>query len=443
MVNLDSSVVNVALPVLEHRFAVPIGTVQWVVSVYLLVITGLVPLVGRLADRFGRREIFLAGLGLFLLGSVLCAMAASFPELIEARIVQGIGGATIMANVMAIIALIFPKERRSKALGLISSVVAAGTLAGPPLGGLLIASTGWRSIFWINVPIGLWGIWGTYRYLPKFARMTGRVDWTGALLFLGGMACFQWGLGNIGQIAGIGALLCSALIFAFFVRIQKKVETPVVPLHLFRIRPFSRNLWAGFVYWILMMFPAFLMPFFLLEELHLPVSVIGFSLVPQALVMIVVSPLGGTWADRIGTVIPGRVALMLFAGIDATLATIPAHPPLWEIWVLLGSVGLAAGLFSSPNNTAMLNSVDRSDMGVVSGLTAIQRNLGRVVGVELATLLMSLIWVLQGIGFSPSHDNPHYATWFLQGFHGVFWVGAGVAVLGMMLVVNPEGGHGD
>ncbi len=136
MVNVDASVVNVALPVLQHQFAVSIETLQWVVTAYLLVITGLLPVTGRVADALGRREVFLVGMATFVAGSGLSALGPSFLVLVWARAVQALGGATIMANVMAIIVLVFPVEKRGQALGLIGSVVAAGTLAGPPLGGI-------------------------------------------------------------------------------------------------------------------------------------------------------------------------------------------------------------------------------------------------------------------------------------------------------------------
>lgn len=147
MVNLDSSVVNVALPVMQHQFSLSIETLQWVITAYLLVITALLPVTGRLADALGRRAIFLAGIATFVAGSLFSAMAPTFLMLVLARGFQAVGGATIMANVMAIIALVFPLDKRGQALGLIGSVVAAGTLAGPPLGGILTAWLGWRSTF--------------------------------------------------------------------------------------------------------------------------------------------------------------------------------------------------------------------------------------------------------------------------------------------------------
>lgn len=441
MVNVDSSVVNVALPVMQHQFALPIATLQWVVTAYLLAITGVLPVMGQLADRLGRREVFVVGTATFIVGSLLCALSPDFEWLVMARVFQGLGGAIIMANVMAIIALIFAPDQRGKALGLIGSVVAAGTLAGPPLGGILTAAFGWQSIFWINIPFGLWGLWGSYHYLPHFPRdqtlRAQRFDWQGAVAFLLTTSFLQFGLANLHNWYGVALLVLTAAALYLFIRVESRGEHPLVPLRLFKVWPFSMNMIAGIFYWILMMFPAFLIPFFLRDELKLSVGVIGVSLFPQALTMIVVSPWGGTLADRYGILLPARLGLAIFALVNLGLALVPATAPLWWIWILLAGQGIAAGLFSSPNSTAILNSVKKRDTGLASSLMATERNLGRAIGVGLATEILSVLWILAGLGASPSHTNPHYASWFLMGFHGVFWIAIGFAVLAFLTTVNP------
>jgi MFS family permease len=373
-------------------------------------------------------------------GSIAAALSGNFTGLVLARTVQGIGGAVIMANVMAIVATIFPVERRGQALGLIGSVVAAGTLAGPPLGGLLTAWAGWPSIFWINVPVGLWGLWGSWRYLPRFPRYPGvtlrTLDWRGAAWFALLIGLLQFGLGNLHTVWGLVLLAAVVPALVGFIGTEAKEATPLIPLRLFRIPAFSRNLISGMAYWVLMMFPAFLVPFYLRDELGLGVRLIGLSLVPQALLMIVVSPLGGRLVDRVGVLWPGRAGLVLFALADLGFALMPAHPPLWRVWVTLALVGAASGLYSSPNNTAVLAAVPTGETGVASSVLAIQRNLGRSVGVALASILLSLVWVIAGVGPTPSHTNPHYAAWFLWGFHGVFWSGWLFAAIGLLTLTD-------
>ncbi|WP_053960909.1 MFS transporter [Sulfobacillus thermosulfidooxidans] len=442
MVNVDSSVVNVALPVMQHQFSLSINILQWIVTAYLLVITGVLPVMGQLADRLGRRDVFIAGIAIFITGSLFCALSPSFGWLVSARIFQGVGGAMIMANVMAIVALIFSPQERGKALGMIGSVVAAGTLAGPPLGGVLTAAFGWQSIFWINIPFGLWGLWGSYRYLPRFPKdeilRQQKFDWMGALMFLVSTSLLQFGLANLHRWYGYVLVVATAASLYLFVRIESHVPHPLIPLRLFHVRPFSLNMLAGIFYWVLMMFPAFLIPFYLRDELHLPVGLIGVSLFPQALAMILLSPLGGTLTDKRGVLVPARAGLLMFALVNLGMALLPQHAPLWWIWILLAGQGVAAGLFSSPNSTAILNSVQKRDTGLASSLMATQRNLGRAIGVGLATEILALVWVFSGIGASPSHNNPHYPAWFLLGFHGVFWAAIGFTALAFFTTVSPH-----
>lgn len=442
MVNLDSSVVNVALPVMQHQFGLSIERLQWVITAYLLVITGLLPVTGRLADALGRRDVFLGGISVFILGSLLSALAPTFLVLVLARAFQALGGATIMANVMAIIALVFPVDKRGQALGLIGSVVAAGTLAGPPLGGLLTGLWGWRSIFWINLPIGLWGLWGSWHFLPHFPRDQDadlrRLDWAGAIGFLVLTSLLQFGLANWHRVFGAALLLLEVPGVYLFVRWENRRDNPLIPLRLFRLAAFSKNLVSGMAYWVLMMFPSFLLPFYLRYELHLPVSLIGISLVPQALTMIIVSPLGGRWLDKRGVLQPGRVGLILLMVAAALFAVVPRHASLGVIWAILVAVGAGSGLYSSPNNAAVLSSVGPGDTGLASSLLATQRNLGRAVGVSLASILLSVVWMLRGLGPTPSHTNPHYPLWFAWGFRGAFATALLVGIVGLVTLTAPE-----
>lgn len=440
MVNLDSSVVNVALPILQHRFLLPIATLQWVVTGYLLVITGILPVAGQVADRVGRREVFVAGVVLFTMGSLFCALAPNVGWLIAARVFQGIGGATIMANVMAIIAITFPAEHRGQALGLIGSVVAAGTLAGPPLGGILTAWLGWRSIFWINLPVGIWAVIGSMYYIPRLpidrTIRSRPFDWVGAILFLTTTSLLQFGLAEIHTAMGWGFLAGMILSLVFFIKVEKK-PMALVPLRLFKVWPFSANMISGMAYWILMMFPAFLVPFYLRQVLRLSIGLVGVSMMPMALLMIIVSPWGGRWTDRVGVVWPARVGMGIFVVVDAMFGLYPGIIPLDVVWILLAIQGVAAGLFSSPNSTAILGAVERSDMGLASSLMASQRNLGRAVGVGLASVILSLVWILHGLGESPSHTALQYPKWFGWGFHGVFLTGIGFAIVGWVTTVSP------
>ncbi len=441
MVNLDATVVNVALPVMQHEFGLPVALLQWVVTAYLLVITGVLPLTAQVADWLGRSRLFTLGLLGFALGSVAAALAPNLSALLAARALQGLGGAIIQANVMAIVALTFPQDQRGRALGLIAAVVAAGNLLGPPIGGVLTAFFGWRSIFWVNVPVGIWGVWASWRYLPHFARdvslRPAAFDWLGSVLFFAGATTLEFGLTDLPSRSSLWLLILTALLGYLFVRREARAPRPVMPLRLFQIPPFWRNLISGLAYWVLMMAPSFLLPFYLRVVLHEPMALVGISIAPQALVMILLAPIGGRIADRIGVMLPGRLGLGVFAVADLLFALWPGGPPLWGVWLLSGLVGAAAGLFNAPNNTAVLNSVPLADTGVASGLLATQRNLGRILGVAAAAMGLSLYWLLTGGSLNPSHTSPAYPHLFLAAFRAVFLVMPLFAALGILTMTPP------
>jgi EmrB/QacA subfamily drug resistance transporter len=441
MVNVDATIVTVVMPQLQHDFALPLPTLQWAVTAYVLVITGLLPLGERLTTHVGRRRMLVIGLMAFTLGSVLAGLSPSFGALVVARMIQGIGGAVIQVNVMAIIALTFPAARRGQALGTIGSVVAAGSLAGPALGGLLTQFFTWRSIFWVNLPIGIVGMWAVRRYLPYFPpdRSVGlrRIDWTGAGLFIAATAALQFGLSDPLTGLGVVCLAGAAPAIWLFVRAEQRHPRPLIRLALFRITTFWHNVASGLTFYVLMMFPSFLLPFYLQVVLREPMWVVGLSLLPQAVMTFLVSPVGGRIADRRGVLLPGRLGFTLFAVAGLVLA-VPAHVPLAVVWLVSALTGAAAGLVMAPNNSAILDSVPRADTGIASAIIATQRNLGRNIGTALAVLIPSMYWIAVGAGAAPSGGAPGYPHLFQAAFRVVFSSTPLIALAGMVLMRAPE-----
>ncbi len=441
MVNIDSTIVNVVLPLMQRDFGLPLSTLQWAVTAYILVITGALPAIEQLTRYIGRRRMLTTGMAIFTAASLLGALAPNFSLLLAARALQGVGGAIIQVNVMAIVALTFPPEKRGHALGMIGSVVAAGTLAGPALGGLLTAAFDWRSVFWVNLPIGLWGMWATRRFLPLFPRelhLTPRgMDWGGALLFASAAAVLQFGLAAPTTRGGATMLLVAVLVVVALIRVERRHPRAVLRLELFRIRTFSSNLGSGLTFYVLMMFPAFLLPFYLHAVLQQPMWIVGLSLVPQAVATAVVAPLGGRYADRFGVLRPGRMGFALFIAADVAIA-VPLQAPLWAIWVFSAATGVAAGLIMAPNNSAILNSVPKSETGLASAMIATQRNLGRNVGVAIAALVPSLYWMAIGAGSAPSVHQAGYSLLFRDAFRVSFLVATIFALAGLLLMRAPQ-----
>lgn len=443
MVNLDSSIVNVALPTLSRQFHLSVASLQWTVTMYLLVITAILPVMAKLADVLGRRRVFVTGLTIFVVGSALCGISTNFIELVAARGLQGVGGAIMQANVMSIVTLMFPENMRGRALGMIGSVVAGGTLMGPILGGLLIAAFGWPSIFYVNVPVGLWAIFGTWRFVPVFPGkpLTSRFDWLGGLLFAVFVVAFLTLFADLsGQIVPWRDLVLTVVAagsLAWFIVQESRAPEPLVTLTVFRRPLFSMAMGAGLLYWMLMLFPAFLMPLYFGHVLHLQALQIGLLMMPLAITMLVVSPLGGYLADRMGSVKPAVLGATLFIVGDAWMATFDGKTPVVAIIVALALQGAAAGFFSSPNNTEIFSRADPSLVGVVGGLIASERNFGRSLGVTAAALSLATGIAVVGGGKMGGELGRVPQSVFIAGLDGAFWVDTAIGVLCLALVLLP------
>lgn len=394
MVNVDGSILNIALPVLQQEFGVGLARLQWVVSGYLLVITAILPAMGGLSDRFGRRNFYISGLVFFSLGSLLCALATSLDQLIGFRLVQALGGAMMMGNGMSIIIGVFPTGQRGRALGTIGSVVAVGALAGPPLGGVLIDQFGWSAIFWINVPIGLIAIALGWLLLPVGGG-TGRdtrFDSLGAFLFFVGMSSLLLFLSN-GHLWGwlsaysVVSLMVALLAGVLFIRQELRVAAPLIDPALFRRLSFSLGLTAAYLSFVILSFPALLLPLYLTRVLDMPLPETGWIMSAQALAMMLSAPVGGLIADRYGYSKPAAAGMGLIFLSLLWMASFGLHTHYFQVLGSLVLFGLGLGLFSSPNNTAVLESAPAEKAGLTGSLLATVRNFGRVSGVVFAVLL--------------------------------------------------------
>ncbi len=436
MANVDSTAVTVALPTMAREFGVGLDELQWVLLAYLLAITAILPVFGRLADMVGRKPILNAGLALFVSASLVVALAPNLPVLITSRVFQGIGASMFMATIMATAVTTFPAHQRGRVLGLIGSIVAAGTLLGPALGGLLTDAFGWRSIFFINLPVGLLGAVGTLVFLPS-VRGTGgslrQLDPTGAVLFAGFAAALLLGLGT-GPRAGwatasvIGLLLGAGVLLLVFVLWEFRVAHPLVDLRLFRHRVFGLGNLAGFLYYVLTIFPPFLFPLYLVEVLGLSTGRTGLLMTVPAVTMLVVSPFSGWWSDRVGSMWPALVALGLLMAAMSGTAFLGTASPLWAVGGLLALLGAALGLFNSPNNSAVMGALGREQAGTANGIVSTLRNLGRAVGIAVVVLLyQAFAGTSATAGASPDT--------LLAGFRGVFLAGALVGATAFVVIV--------
>lgn len=389
MAALNASIVNIALPYIGSAFNASLGSTEWVIMSYLLVISSLLLTFGRLGDLYGHRPVYLAGLFLFTVGSALCALAPTILALVACRIFQGFGAGMVMALGPALLTAVFPPQERGKALGLLGTTVAAALALGPTIGGLLLHCLDWRYIFLINIPIGLLALLWSQRVLIRGHRRQQPFDWGGAVTIFVALGTLllalsygqEWGWSSYPVLA---LLVTAGVGLAFFLWHEGRTPNPMVPLALFQNRIFNAANVSQLLNFIVQYTVVFLLPFYFKDVLRLDPASGGLLLSSFPIVMMIVAPLAGALSDRIGSrslaaagMGVGAISLLLLATLDVDSS---AAAIVWPLLIL----GLGNGIFQAPNNSAIMGSVPREQQGLAGGFVASMRNIGMVVGVALA-----------------------------------------------------------
>jgi EmrB/QacA subfamily drug resistance transporter len=404
---LDGSVVNTVLPVLNDAFHSDVATIEWVVTVYLLIVSGLLLSVGRLGDLRGHKRTYLAGFAVFIFASALNGLAPSAPSLIITRGFQAFGAAMLFANSPAILTKNFPPEQRGQALGLQATMTYLGLTAGPSIGGWLADALGWRSVFYINVPVGAAAMWLSYRFIPEDIRHPGKegFDLRGAGLFNAGLVALLLGL-NQGHEWGwtsapvLGLTLASLVLLAGFVVTETRVPYPMLDLGLFRRRSFSSATLSAIINYMCVYGVLFLTPFYLIDGRGFSAAQAGLILTAQPLVMAVAAPFSGTISDRIGTRAPSTLGLAILGCGLWLLSGLQSTSPVSQIVIALGIAGLGVGIFTSPNSSALMGSAPRREQGIAAGILATARNVGMVLGIGFAGAIFTSILARSSVGVS-------------------------------------------
>ncbi len=388
--SLGTSSANVGLPTLALAFGAAFQEVQWVVLAYLLAITTLIVSVGRLGDLVGRKRLLLGGIALFSLASMLCGSAPTLWLLIAARAVQGLGAAIMMSLSMAMVSETVPKERTGSAMGLLGTMSAVGTALGPSLGGVLIASWGWRAIFFVNAPLGIVVIVLAYRFLPIDTgapnKPAARFDHLGTALLALTLAAYALavtlGRGNFGQL-NAALLLAAGLGVALFVRVQARATAPLIQLKMFRDRTLSTSLVTSAVVSTVMMATLVVGPFYLSRALGLAPAQVGLVMSIGPIVSALSGVLAGRVVDRMGA--PAMVVVGLAAMVVGAFALSTLSAMFGVAGYIAAIVVLTPGyqLFQAANNTAVMADIRADQRGVTSGLLNLSRNLGLITGASV------------------------------------------------------------
>lgn len=388
---LDGSIVNTVLPLLREELHTTVAGIEWVTTVYLLVVSGLLLGFGRAGDIYGQKRVYLLGFVVFVIGSALCGLAPSAHALIALRGLQAIGGAMLFASSPAILTKSFPANERGRALGALGTMTYLGLTVGPVLGGWLAHIAGWRWIFYINVPVGLTAFTLAW-HVVRDDRPSGpheRFDIPGAALFLAGLVALlialnqghDWGWGSP---LTIGIIVVALILLAIFLRVERRSPSPMLDLSLFRSRIFSASATSAFLNYLCVYSVTFVIPFLLIQGRGLNTQQAGVILTAQPLVMAIAAPISGTLSDRLGTRGPATLGMAILTLGLLFLAWTTAHAPLTLIAAALAVVGLGVGIFVSPNNSALMGAAPRERQGIAAGVLATARNAGMVCGIGLA-----------------------------------------------------------
>lgn len=402
MAFIDGTVVHVALPAIQTSLGTRFTELQWIVNVYTLMLGALLLAGGALGDQVGRRRIFVAGIALFMLASVGCALAGDGRALIVARAVQGLGAALMVPQSLAIIAASFPRDVRGRAIGTWAAFSALTTAAGPVIGGVLIDAVSWRAAFWINLPLGIVALVLTARHVPE-SRSSVRepVDWAGAATATLALGALTWaltlwpratGAGHVGvALAGLVALAAGAA----FVLIERRARAPMVPPALFRVPGF-----AGLNTMTLLLYAAlggalFLLPYNLIQLQGYSATRAGLALLPLGLLIGVLSRYTGALADRFGVHVPLVVGPAVVALGCAGLA-LPGIGGPYAATFLAPVTVLALGMAVtvSPLTTAVMRIAPDDRSGAASGINNSASRVAGLLAVALSGAVASAVFAL-------------------------------------------------
>jgi EmrB/QacA subfamily drug resistance transporter len=402
MGQIDASIVQLALPTLGRVFDGTLESVSWVALAYLLGCASFMPIFGQLCRIFGRKLFFIVGFVVFTSASALCGYAPDLLTLVALRFLQGVGGAMVGANSLALVVEATDKSRRGRALGLYAAAQAVGISAGPVAGGLLIGTLGWHWVFWVNVPFGLIAIVAGWLVLPVTMQQSSSqtFDWRGALLLTPALTLAVFVLNQAAALGLtspvlLGSVTAAIVLIFLFVRQESKAQSPLVDLALLKGPAFLAGALACALSYAMLYGMFFLASFALVRGYEDSPTIAGLKLAIVPISIGVVAPVAGALADWMGTRLLSVAGMVVcFIALIALTAVVMEPTPNLRVGFLgLVAFGIGLGVFIAPNNHATINTVPANLAGVAGAMLNLTRILGTVAGVASASAVLS--WQLQ------------------------------------------------
>ena len=414
---LDSTTVNLALYPMSVDLNVTMDQIQWVMIAYMLVLTVFLPFFGKLGDILPKNKLYTAGYCLFALGAGLSMLANNFGLLVAFRCLEALGASIMLSNAQAIIAGIFKKERRGKALGLNGCLIAIGGMSGPALGGILIHYLNWHWVFFPCIPIAIIGTLYSWKLLPKYVKeQSFKFDYKGFLYFalclfallLAISEGHKWGWTSV-QIIILGFI---TLIFGglFYFR-DMKIKYPLINFSMFKIKPFTFGNIAVMTSYMAMYTNSILLPFYLQDVRGLNALIAGCLILPYSVTLSVTAPICGRLSGKYGSRYLTLAGPIVYVIALIIFTTFDLNTKYWEIVFASGVMGIGNGLFQSPSNNAIMTSVKKEELGIASGILALSRNMGNILGVAVTISIFESFRVLF------TQNGQQYNTAFLNSYH--------------------------
>jgi EmrB/QacA subfamily drug resistance transporter len=451
MASLDRNIVIIALPSIANELHTSLITLVWIAIGYWVVTASMLLTFGRLADMFGRVKLYNLGFALFTIGSGLCCVSQTGEQLIVFRIIQALGAAFIFSNSSAILSDSFPESERGKALGINQISIVVGSVMGLVIGGALTSYFGWRSIFWINIPIGIFAtIWAFSKLKELGTIKKEKIDWLGNLLFAGGLIAILLGITfgsfhllNIFEITMF--ILAGISMLVLFYKNEKKVSFPMMDLSLFKLRLFTSSNIAIFFNSLARGAFTFMMVFFLQGPTMLlnPLES-GIYLIPVSLALAIVAPITGWFYDKYRSQIISQTGLIVSAIGFILLATLGSRISYADAILPLALIGAGLGIFTSPNRATIMNSVPPNRRGVAAGISTTLVMAGSAFSIGLVFLIFSALLPAEVVVvlFSGPTNSTHQDSFqfndldldrFILSIHAIFIISAILMITSVLI----------
>jgi len=428
MIMLDNTVVNVALPSIQRDLDADLSELQWIVTGYALTFAALMLVGGKLADAYGRRLIFVVGIAVFTVASLLCGLAGSGEMLIAARVLQGVGAALMNPATLSIITATFPPRQRGMAIGIWAGVSAMALAIGPLIGGLITEHLDWSWIFFVNVPVGILGIAASYLFIDESRDEThARLDLPGLATSAIGLFALTYGLIEANSYGWsstriVGSFVLAGVSLLAFLQLERRQRDPMLPLELFRSGTYTGANLVVLLVALAMFGVFFFVSLYLQNILGYSAVQTGAAFLPLTILIILVAPIAGKTSDRIGSRGLMTAGMILIAAQLVMLSRLSVDARFWDLFPAFVIGGIGMGLTMTPSAAAATRSVPVDKAGVGSAVLNSARQVGGTMGIAVMGAIVA--------GEAGGERTPEA---FMRGFEAALLVAAAIAVVGAIV----------